>query len=198
MNESGPSKSKGQRKSLETQELLINSTIGILRHNKFKDVTARKIAQQAGVDPKVIRRNFSSFEGLLIAVYHRLRIQGGESLSTTLATFEESKVARAQGVDLKTRLAAWLITNGTPIEKFHFGDKELKFEKAVWESAFNENITDRSKKAFVALAYVASTGNTIFGPLVEGLDSSITEDGFSLLNYLAKNLEQIQYELNFR
>jgi hypothetical protein len=89
------------------------------------------------------------------------------------------------------------VTSGTPPEKFHFGDQNLEFETAVWASAFGDNVSERAKKAFAALAYVSSTGNTIFGPLVEGLDAELTEDGYALLAYLVKNLEKIQEELGF-
>jgi len=184
-----------RRSSEESSRLLIDSAIDLLLRNKFKDVTARKVAAKAGVDPKIIRRLFGSYEGLLLAVYHHLRVQGGAALTSTLGDFKSSKIARANGVDLKTRLAAWLVTNGTPPERFHFGDKELAFEIAVWQSAFGKDVSERAKKAFVSLAYVSSTGNTIFGPLVEGLDPKMTEDGYALLAYLVKNLEQIQKEL---
>jgi AcrR family transcriptional regulator len=179
----------------ENYQLLIRSAVELLGKHKFKEVTARKVAAHAKVDPKVIRRLFGSYESLLIAVYHELRTKGGLALSKNLSTFESSKKSRADGVDLKTRLAAWLISTGTPAERFFFGDKNMSFEISVWESVFNERISERTKKAFVALAYTSSTGHTIFGPLVEGLSPEISEDGFSLLTYMIKNLEKIQKEL---
>jgi AcrR family transcriptional regulator len=190
-------KATKNRNSAESRQLLIDSAIKLLLVNNFQEVTGRKVAMNAGADPKTIRRLFGSYEGLLLAVYHYLRVEGASALSSTLKDFESSKIACANGVDLKTRLAAWLVTSGTPTEKFHFGDKNLDFETAVWARAFGDAVSERAKKAFAALAYVSSTGNTIFGPLVEGLDSQLTEDGYALLAYLAKHLEQIQEELGF-
>jgi hypothetical protein len=185
-----------RRNRAETEEILIRSAIELLSSHKFKEVTARKVAAHANMDPKIIRRLFGSYEGLLIATYHDLRVKGGVALTKNLATFKSSKKTRANGVDLKTRLAAWLISIGTPPDKFFFGDKDMAFEISVWESVFNERISERTKKAFVSLAYTSSTGVTIFGPLVEGLNPEISEDAFSLLSYMVKNLEKIQSELD--
>ena len=195
MKASEKQKATKNRNSAESRQLLINSAIELLLSNRFQDVTGRKVAMKAGADPKTIRRLFGSYEGLLLAVYHYLREQGGSALATTLSDFESSKTARANGVDLKTRLAAWLVTSGTPPEKFHFDDKNLDFETAVWARAFEDGVSSRAKKAFAALAYVSSTGNTIFGPLVEGLDPELTEDSYALLAYLVKNLASIEKEL---
>jgi len=185
-----------RRSRTENEEILIRSAIELLSSHKFKEVTARKVAAHANMDPKIIRRLFGSYEGLLIATYHHLRVKGGVALTKNLATFKSSKKSRSNGVDLKTRLAAWLISIGTPPDKFFFGDKDMEFEISVWESVFSERISERTKKAFVSLAYTSSTGVTIFGPLVEGLNPEISEDAFSLLTYLVKNLEKIQTELD--
>ena len=106
---SGATESEKHRiRGEEARGLLVDAVLTLAETHPFQELTARRIAGHANVDPNAIFRQFGSVEDLLIAAVRHLEAQAIDHLEHDV----DAGFTLIRSADLYLRLTSWLILSG--------------------------------------------------------------------------------------
>ena len=182
----------------QAQELLLESTIRLLRTNPFREATARRIAAGAGLDTSAIARNFGSMHGLFVAVCKRLT-------SLTMERSQSQRVAASAEIGLRmltdpdlalrNRVVAWMITEGMDpgVEK-----ESYLATLAAMAAEFQSRVpvSDRTALLWMQVTALITEALAVFEN-VHFLEPADRLDAMQLMLKLRDRLPEVEREMNW-
>jgi hypothetical protein len=126
---------------------LIEAVIGHVDAGSLSEMTARRLGEETGLDPKAIFRNFGDLQGLYIAALRELEHQLVEEEPT-------DALAPGQAVSRFFRYHSWLVVTGIAHEKLAAEeDFVAKFRlKADERIGYSPALGPRASQAIFTLA----------------------------------------------
>ncbi len=141
------------------RRLFVSTTIELLRVRPFKEVTVRRVAAAAGEDPSVIRRQFGSMNGLLIAVCDELVVRAEQRMEL------EASVENIFNADivLRIKLSVWLMANGVEPSRFRVTSTRPILDAMSRRQGEIGPLSERTLTAYNEIIALAGVGMVLFG-----------------------------------
>ncbi len=172
--------------------MVIDTAIEVIRSEPFPSVTSRTIAERAGVSHSSIRRNFSSMEGLFIAVAEELN----ERFATRVAT-GSSEHFIDDDVVLRSRLVAWMLGEGMDPAKITYPESRPTLTAVIERQQATSPVSDRTAQLFGELSLFIGEGFATFAPVHPNLDSDDVVDAIRLIEWMRSHLAQAERDLGW-
>lgn len=182
----------------QAQELLVETTIRLLRTRAFDRVTARLITAEAGLDLSTIPRNFGSMQNLFVIVCRQLGAQAFERRQEAVGSIDRSNAGELlfdPDLVLRSRLIAWMVAEGVD------GAVEEERQKATMTLLSNEfrsqlPVSERTAWIWMHLMLFLSEGYAVFGES-HYLSQTDVIDAFQLVLALREQLPTIERTINW-
>ena len=185
---SGATESEKHRiRGEEARGLLVDAVLTLAETHPFQELTARRIAGHANVDPNAIFRQFGSVEDLLIAAVRHLEAQAIDHLEHDV----DAGFTLIRSADLYLRLTSWLILSGVAPTRLA---TDLRFIDAAQRLTLERigvdpTLSPRMQRAMVTIALSFIQAQALLTPTQpEVFTAAVLEDAAVLM---AKFVEQV-------
>lgn len=168
-NESAARPRRPQVRAEQARELLVESTIALLRSHPFDEVTTRRVSAASGLNVSVIVRNFGTMHQLLRACCERLV---HDALART-GQVGNPAVFFDPDIVLRNRLLAWLLGEGYDPSEDGLAQQQMIARLIEQFSSLN-SVNEHTARIWILFVTTTLAGYTLFGDL-----SGITPDDFT-------------------
>lgn len=184
-----PRKRRSYVPAAQAQELLLVTTIRLARELPLDQVTARRIASEAGLDPSTIPRNFGSMHSLFVAVCRRLGADAFARHRDGLGSFSGGaglQLFMDPDLALRSRILAWMRAEGmeTGVSREN-QTATMQLLQAQLQKRLP--VSDRAAFLWMHVSLLLSEGLAVFGD-----QHYLTEaDRIDAMNLMTKLRDQI-------
>ena len=175
-----------------SRRMVVDTAIEVIRSEPFPSVTSRTIAERAGVSHSSIRRNFSSMEGLFVAVAEELN----ERFATRAQTRSPEHLID-DDVILRSRLVAWMLGEGMDPSKITYPEGRPTLTAVIERQQATNPVSERTAKLFGELSLFIGEGFATFAAVHPNLDSADVVDAIKLIEWMRSHLDQAERDLGW-
>jgi AcrR family transcriptional regulator len=177
----------------EAQRRLIDATIEIIRERPFQEATARAVADATGLHRSTIERNFGSMTGLYKAVAYDLSDRYAEVVRSVPIEKASAALILHPDVQLRTRLVAWLITQGVDPKEIAI-DPEREISALLTARNIRMGVDPNAAWLFTQMMIYMIEGFTLMGETHERRDADLLH-GLELIQKVRDDLPRTTKEL---
>ncbi len=188
-----PEATKPRIRADEAQRRLIDATIEIIRERPFQEATARAVADATGLHRSTIERNFGSMTGLYKAVAYDLSDRYAEVVRSVPLEEASAALILHPDVQLRTRLVAWLITQGVDPKEIAI-DPEREISALLTARNIRMGVDPSAAWLFTQMMIYMIEGFTLMGETHERRDGDLLH-GLELIQKVRDDLPRTAKEL---
>jgi AcrR family transcriptional regulator len=181
--------------SEEARRKIVDVVIRLVETIPLQELTVRRIAREAGTDPKTIFRNFLNLEELFIASVRELE----HRMMLSLEAGEGDLRPVAPAVTY-TKLVVWLHLSGTSSNKLRPNSDVVAAFRAlsIPDLENRPDVSERAKNAFFLLVMAFLAGQATVGPFQPDVfTSEATLDVVELIESLKEGIPQVAESLGW-
>ena len=180
----------------EARELLIAAVLSLVDTIAFQEVTARRIAHVANIDPNAIFRHFGSVEGLLIAAVRQIEVRALAQLSTD----RDTNFTLIHDADLYIRLTSWLTLSGVAPERLATEGSFVAMIQSVTLERIGADpaLSARSQRALFTIALSFISAQALLTPTQpEFFTTEVINDSAIVMAKLVETMAAIADDLGW-
>jgi len=162
-----------QVRAEQARELLIETTITLLRSHPFDEVTTRRVSAASGLNVSVIVRNFGTMHRLLRGCCERLV---HDAVART-GQIGNPAIFLDPDIVLRNRLLAWMLGEGYDPSEDRLAQQQM-IARLIEQFRIANPVSEQAARVWVLFINTTLAGYTLFGELI-----GITPDDF---NHIAR------------
>jgi AcrR family transcriptional regulator len=187
---------KPRVQSDEAKALLIGAVVSLTESVPFPELTARRIAGEAGLDANAIFRHFGSLEGLFIAALREFEAR----VLAYLSSKEQPGFSIIRDAELWMRFISWLSLSGLSPEQLAADPSLIAAVRAVTLESLQVDpaLSERMKTAMFVVAISFIQAQAMLTPTQPDFyTSAVMEDSTVLMGKLIEHLGGFAQELGW-
>jgi AcrR family transcriptional regulator len=192
-SDTDPESPKPRVRADEARRRLIDVTVEIIRKRPFQEATARAVADATGLHRSTIERNFGSMTGLYKAVAYELSDRYAELVRTVPVEESSAALILHPDVQLRTRLVAWLITQGVDPQEIAI-DPEREISALLTARNIRMGVDPSAAWLFTQMMIYMIEGFTLMGETHERREGDLLH-GLELIQKVRDDLPRTAKEL---
>ncbi len=176
---------------------LVQLVIELTKTVPYQEITARRIASEAGIDPRVIFRCFPTIEALFLAALTQMQAD----IVTQLSQGAGGDIKPLEMAQNQIRFALWLSLSGTDpqqISNTNDGQDLTQKKYSLDRIGFPEEAGDRAASAVYALMLIYLAAQATVAPLQgQTFSPEVMGDVGLLLFTLSQKMPELAAELGW-